>query len=479
MNIGSLLKSRFDSSQIAIEDGESVTYKKFNEEVIKIKNKMDIHIRNCNIGILLCNSKEFLYSYFSILYSGNIIVPIYDKMSKNDIFNVINLCNINTIITNKLGIKKLINIEYKGNIFDIDSYNYTQYIGFVEESKELQDVAIMLPTSGSLSKMKRVMLTHNNIIYNVCAHIRTVDMRKTDRTLILLSMCFGYCNITQIISTIMLGGTIVIYRENMNIYKVVEQIEKKQITNFTCIPFILENLANYNVEKQKLKSIRFICFGGSKMQEEKIRKLVKKFDYINFYQTYGQTEAGPRITIKHINLNDIDINNMGYPIKNVKIKVVNEKGNDCLPLQSGEIIVNSKSIMKGYYNNSIDTHKVLKEGWLWTGDLGHISEKGELIFEGRKSNCIKVMGISVDLEEIEVVLREHKNVVDAYVYAERRSLIGEMIIADIVPNIHPSDKLRFDILMHCKKILSPYKIPIKMIFCQNIVKTYTGKNKRK
>lgn len=480
MNIYDLIEERRYSNNIAIVvDKNEVTYRQFYCEVDLIERQLGIKSKFCTIGIILANCKEYLYSYFAILKSGNVVTPIYTKLSDTEIINTIKLCNIQTIITDESNSIRLEEMGFCGSIFLIEKRKYKRRKENIYMPLDsMKDIAIMLPTSGSQDKLKRVMLTHDGLYFNTLAHIKSVNMISSEITLILVAMCFGYCNITQILSTIMVEGTIVIYKGNIKIPNIIEVIEKYKVTNFTCIPFILEEINKCNIDKLRINSLRFVCFGGSRIHEDILRKLVVKYKNLVFYQTYGLTEAGPRVTTKKIERNEINISNVGHPIENVTVKIVNENGEECSPLQTGEIIIRSKSLMKGYYNNEDDTNKIMRDGWIWTGDYGQKLENGELLFLGRKYNIVKIMGVSIDLEEIEAVLRNYKYINEVYVYTERKFSLRDIVVAELTTNKPHTNELKHDILLHCKENLSTYKIPAKIIFTNEIEKTYNGKIKR-
>ena len=329
-----------------------------------------------------------------------------------------------------------------------------------------------------MSNPKRVMLTHYNIINNIESNIDSLKLNINDRVLISMPMHFGYCNTAQFLTHLYLGAEIYILDRTFFPKLFLQLVQEKKITNFTCVPTMLLLLMQFpNMNNYDTSSLRYICFGGSKMPVDKLKKVMKLFPQTTFVQTYGQTEASPRVTALLGNDAIRKIGSVGRPISKVEVRIVDKNDCELLPGQEGEIVVKGPNVMKGYYKQEEKTKDILKNGWLHTGDIGHLDAEGYLYLTGRKKNMIIVGGINVYPEEIEEILMEYPNVKEARVFGKKDELFGEVPIAEIVL----SDSRDFsitDLKKYCKELLTDIKVPKQFTIVKDLVKTYNGKIKR-
>lgn len=494
MFISELLYRKKDSTKVAIQYGkEKITYNSWYQRSVSLSER--IHSVNSagnrNILIFVPNSIDYAVGYFGILFAKGVVVPLGVNSSEAEMVSVLKYCEINTIVTNS---------EYKNSCFQVlEKYNQRANvvltdcddITIVHEEKEPilaenptefnddeHDVAIMLHTSGTMSDPKRVMLTHFNIINNIESNIDSLKLNSDDRVLISMPMHFGYCNTAQFLTHLYLGAEIFILEKTFFPKSFLQLVQDHKITNFTCVPTMLLLLLQFpNIGNYDVSSLRYICFGGSKMPVDKLKKIMKVFPHTTFVQTYGQTEASPRVTALLGDEALRKIGSVGKPISKVEVRIVDE--NDCeLSLeQEGEIVVKGPNVMKGYYKQEEKTKETLKNGWLHTGDIGRLDSEGYLYLTGRKKNMIIVGGINVYPEEIEEILMEHPDVKEAHVFGREDELFGEVPIAEIVL----SDTEKFsaaELKKYCKEILTDIKVPKQFIVVECLLKTYNGKIKR-
>lgn len=406
------------NNKIAIEDEkEHITYRELHNTCTKISETIQRESdckNNRNVGIFLNNSVDYAKAYFSIAYMDRTIIPVEVTLSKEQIVSILDYCEISTIITNKKYFEQLTNslqdYEYFMEIFCIEENKLYQFEGksrLLSESMEsgvsVQDTAIMLHTSGTTSNPKRVMLTHNNLITNVKSNIKSLKLNEEDKSLIVLPMYFGYCNSSQFLTHMYLGASVVIAPQPFNPARFLSFIEKYSITNTTCIPSMLF-LTIAMKKKYDLTSLRYLCFGGGLMPVEKLEKIISYFSNTSVIQTYGLTEASPRVTCLLPEDAFKKIGSVGKAIPDVTVDVVDENGISVNKGERGEIVVKGNNVMKGYYKHPEATSKVLKNGWLHTGDIGMFDQDGYLYIVGRIKNLIISGGLNIYPEDIPYTL---------------------------------------------------------------------------
>lgn len=489
--VSDLVKRQKNNNIIAIKHGEkSITYSKWYIE----SEEISVRIRECmpldtqNIAIFLPNSIDYAVAYFGILLVNKTIVPIGIQAKELEICSTLEYCEVDVIITTSeyehFLSQTLRDYKYHISILFINcnrvkviknESSYVKKSGLPAINGNEDDVAVMLHTSGTTSNPKRVMLTHCSLINNIESNIASLELTSNDKVLIALPMFFGYCNTAQFLTHIYLGASMVII-EGMFLPKLFfETVQAEKITNFTAVPSMLLMLLEYRYYvKYDISSLRYICFGGGRMPIESLKKLILRFSTIGFVQTYGQTEASPRITALLPEYSMDKLGSVGKPIPNVKVKVVNEDGKELESNKTGEIIVSGSNIMKGYYKQEAITKTTVKDGWLYTGDLGHYDEDGFLYLTGRKKNIIISGGINIYPEEIEEILFQHPDIKDACVVGEEHKYLGEVPIAKIVLR---SNSLP-DLKTYCSKRLSQFKVPVRFDIFDQVEKTYNGKIKR-
>jgi long-chain acyl-CoA synthetase len=286
-------------------------------------------------------------------------------------------------------------------------------------------------------------------------------------------MCFGYCNTAQFLTHIYLGASIIILDTMFLPKQFFQIVEQERITNFNCVPSMLLMLLEYKYsDKYDYSSLRYICFGGSKMPESKLKMLIEKYSAIGFVHTYGQTECSPRVSALMPQDSLLKLGSVGKPIPGVRVKIINEAMEECLEDEIGQIIVSGPNVMKGYYKQPEITNDTILDGWLYTGDLGYKDKDGYLYLTGRLKNMIITSGINIYPEEIEEIILEHNSVSDVCVVGENDEILGEVPVAKVVLKSEVDPRILID---YCKERLASYKIPVRFDYSTELPKTYNGK----
>lgn len=488
MNITELLEKHRSNPKIAIKYGnKSITYSDWYAEAKRVSELLDIIIqKSCKtVALFLPNSINYAIAYFGVLFAGRTVVPIDVKSTSSEICSMLEYCETDIVLTDSEYADKLISglsvYRKKINIVDIEKKttivlnNTGDYVDKTV-NKELNDVAVLLHTSGTTDNPKRVMLTHENLYVNVISNIKSLMLSENEIFLISLPMQFGYCNTAQFLTSVYLGSTIIILNSLFTAKKFFELVEKEKITIYTAVPTILMFILKYKYTyKYNVETLRYLCFGGGFISKEIIWDLHKKFPSIGFVQTYGMTECSPRVTLllpKYINIKN---GSVGLPIPGVEIKVIDEYGEEVVQ-KIGEINVRGRNVMKGYYKDPDETNKKIVNGWLKSGDIGYLDEDGFLYITGRIKNIIISGGLNIYPEEIEQVMLSYPGISDVFVFGKDDEFMGEIPCAKIVVSDRTITKE--EIIKHCLSNLSSYKVPQNIEFVDNIPKTYNGKTKR-
>jgi long-chain acyl-CoA synthetase len=467
----------------SLDDG-AVTYAgmanlvgRFTQQLAALGVKSGSHV-----SIMLPRSLAYVVAYFAALARGAVVVPLGPELTEREVAADIAycdvefaICNSRTAIRHPQGIATLCadTVPVDGSL---GSPANSDGFSILEESISSIDCsapALMLHTSGSISRPKRVVLSHANLTSNALAHAASIDARDRDRVLIALPMHFGYCNTAQLLAHIGTGGTLVFAPEGFSPAAFCRSVERYAVTTTTLVPAMMYAIDSHDdLQSHNLSSLRCITFGGGHTNPGLLRRLAARLPDVDFIQTYGQTEAGPRVTTRR--RSEKKPHSVGLPIPGVRISIRDNGDRELDCGQEGEVCVRSPGVMLGYYKRPEETAAVLSDGWLHTGDLGYISPEGELELVGRLRNMIIRAGVNIYVEQIEEFLIGHPAIAEVAVTSEPHELQGEVPVALLVPSSRgPVDD--GELLSFCRTGLASYKIPIRFEWVSALPRTYNGK----
>ncbi len=288
-------------------------------------------------------------------------------------------------------------------IFTFKNYTLLKSKKFVNY-KIHSDLCLLAPTSGSTGSQKYVRQSYKNVIKNTKSIIEYLKINKNHRTItnLPLSYTFGMSIINthfSVGSTIFLTNFSLLQKEFWNIFY------QKKINFFYGVPYTFEILNKLKFFKKKCSELLAIAQAGGKLNEELQKKIVD-FSMKNknkFFVMYGQAEATTRISYVPYNLIKKKIGSIGIPVRNGNISIIKEKKTKS---DSGEIFYKGPNVCMGYAFNNLDLKKGdIWKGSLFTGDIGKKDKDGFFYIIGRKKRTCKILGNSINLDEIEDILK--------------------------------------------------------------------------
>jgi long-chain acyl-CoA synthetase len=485
-SISEFLKQQYNNKSIFCIYGEQqITYKEINHVIENLyKSLLKAEVTDQNVAIFSENSPEYICSYLANHFTDNTNIPINCSLTDAEIISELTYCDCNWVLCSERFSERLEKIASDidvGIISILPDWSGRVILRSQTTRKRCNDstVAVMLHTSGTTGNPKKVMLTHKNIIANTLSNIESLHLTDKDVVLITLPMFFGYCHTAQFLTHTRLGGTIVIYDQPIfNPKHFCELVQQHKITCWTAVPTTLMLLDKYPyISNYDLSSLRYICFGGGVVSVEMLKSLMSKLPHIGIVQTYGQTECSPRVTALLPEDSIRKLGSVDKPISGVKVEIVDTNDSILNNGKIGESRVQGENTTEGYYKNPVETAKILKNGWLYTGDLGYWDGEGYLYLTGRKKNIIICDGINIYPEEIEKVLLTHPAIIEAIVRSEPNEIHGEIPVADYVSN-NDVELTISGLHIFFKDKLAQYKWPKKIYKTEKIEKTATGKPKR-
>jgi len=339
-------------------------------------------------------------------------------------------------------------------------------------------VAALQYTGGTTGVAKGAILTHGNLLANIVAGLEAWKSRIQPRAEVMLTVLPLY-HIFAFTANLMIffavGGRNILIPSPRPLTNLERVLTTESVTWMTGLNTLFIALMQEPwFQKKKDWKLKGSIAGGMALVPAVGRRW-QQMTGTPVFQGYGLTETSPVVTLNPFDRPKLET--IGVPIPGTDVRIVDANGKDVPRGQPGELLVKGPQVMRGYWQRPDETEKVLKDGWLATGDIATMDEDGYLSIVDRKKDMILVSGFNVYPNEVEAVIAEHAGVKDVAVIGVPDELSGEAVHAYIVrrdPTL-TADAVR----QHCRKSLTNYKIPREVIFRDELPKSNVGKVIRK
>jgi long-chain acyl-CoA synthetase len=340
----------------------------------------------------------------------------------------------------------------------------------------LRDPAAIMFTSGSTGEAKGVAVSHRNIECNTRDIIEYLGLAPDDRTMAVLP--FYYCYGTSLLHThLMAGASLVLNNRFMFPEKVLDEMEEKRCTGFAGVPSTYQILLRKTrFAERKFPALRWLQQAGGKLPNAFIREILDTFPQAKFFTMYGQTEATARLSYLPPERLADKLGSIGRGLPSTRLEVLREDGTPVRPgsEEIGEIAASGDNIALGYWNDEEETRRYFRGGKLYTGDMARVDADGFIFIVERARDFIKAMGNRVSPKEIEEVICEMPEIVEAAAIGVPDELWGEAIKAYLTA-ARPEQITAEDVRLHCIKQLPNFKVPEYIEFLPRLPKTVNGK----
>jgi acyl-CoA synthetase (AMP-forming)/AMP-acid ligase II len=336
--------------------------------------------------------------------------------------------------------------------------------------RDRNDLALLAATSGSTGVPRFVMVSHGNLIANTEAIIRSQRLSHDERAMLILplSYCFGA---SVVHSHLYQGGSVVFDRRFMFPDKVLHAIDTYQCTTFAGVPTVYNILLRRsNIRTIPMPSLRRFLQAGGPLAPQRVIEMREAVPHADFFVMYGQTEATARISCLEPARLKEKLGSAGRPLDNLTIRIVDEEGRELPAGAIGEITVHGPSIALGYLNDPEESEQTFRDGWLRTGDLGHLDGDGYLWIDGRRSAFLKMRGVRLSFAEAEARVTAVPGVFECSAAAIPHPEAGEALALYIVPDKEPGD-----VIERVRRSLPPSWTCESIQIVSQIPKTARGK----
>ena len=448
--------------------------------------------RGSRVALLLRNSPQYVALYYGVLAAGCVAVPLNAQERANVLMRQIEHSEASLLIgdpthpewsaLSSAAARAQISLIAVQTLDGPDAIEaFAAHVGARSDTPpDIQlgsdELATIIYTSGTTGRPKGVMLSHGNLAANAAAIIAYLELTAADRGLCVLPFHFSYGN--SVLHSHLLCGAQLVIEDNFAFpHLTLQRMQDCAITGFSGVPSTFALLlGRCQLRDFDLSRLRYMTQAGGAMPRALIERLHHEIPTARLFVMYGQTEATARLTYLPPEQLAAKLGSVGIPIPGVRIEV---RGND-QPVAAGEvgeICAQGPNVMLGYWRDSDATAKVMCDGWLRTGDLGHRDADGYLYIDGRAVDMIKVGAFRVSPQEVEETIAALVGVEEVGVTAIEDEWLGQAIKAVIVPIKGALLDVRA-VKAHCRERLASYKIPKIVEFAASLPRTSSGKIQR-
>jgi len=467
-----------------------ITWGGFNEEMNRIAHVLKAKgiKKGMKVALLGRNSIAWLEAFFGIMATGAWAIPLNFRFTDEDIKYCAGIAEPALFLFDE---------EYAARItaMKADLPTVTSFIPLGPGKDDLEalmrdadpaplgielkddDECALYFTSGTTGAPKAVLHAHSTLM--VAAITESTNHQWTNGDSNLMMAPLYHLAIGHLLGGVIVGARNVLLTEQISPVTILETISRQHVTMaFLLVPWALDILqalerGDVKLSDYDLSKWRLMYMGAQPIPAVLVRRWKAHFPAMRYDNTYGLSEGGGPGVV-HLGMeNEHKIGSIGRPSLVWDLRIVDDQGREVPKGQVGEFIVKSSGIMKGYYKNPEATALVLRDGWLYTGDLGKVDEDGFIYIVDRKKDLIISGGENIYPVEIEDVIRRHPKVHDVAIIGVPHERLGEVVCA-VIQAASCESITREEMSSFCECNLPRYKRPREIVFA-DVPRNATGK----
>lgn len=480
---------KFPGRTALIAGERRISYAEVDATANKIANALSqMGVRKGDrVAMQIPNSPEFVFFYFGILKTGGIVVALDTRYKVGELASVMANCQPRILVGENAALgpvaadlSRFKSIKQIISLKPDDEERFASYAEILDDSPatrlnvviDADDLAMISYSGGPTNHPTGAAITHRNLCAEAVASGIGFEQTADDIVMLFaLPMYHNFALGSVLLTSVSLGSAIVVVPgTGVSIGSLMETIEKEKGTMWLGVPYIFAlavKIAGEEGIKSNLSSLRLCASGGAPLPISTILQFKQHYG-LTILDVWGLTEAVSHITCPPVNGSGIP-GSCGKPIPGFEVKAVDDAGNELPANHDGELIVRGQ-MMEYYWNNPEDTAAAIKGGWLYTGDIGKVDEKGNVYITGRKKRMIILKGQNVYPRDIEEVLMTHPKVAEVKVVGVPDKLRGEIVSAIIrlKEGVEASEQ---EMRQFCQPIMADYKVPKQVIFTRYPART--------
>jgi acyl-CoA synthetase (AMP-forming)/AMP-acid ligase II len=430
------------------------------------------------VSVFLPNCIEFLEAWWGILKAGGVLGPVNPAYTGTEASWIINHAEAVAVVTNSTGAAALDGHEMAtvANTIVIDGELTLDDVagrgnGAPDVQRDLDDLAHILYTSGTTGSPKGAMLSHRNEIVNAAQAGELLPLGPGERIGMLLPLFHANAQVATTLVPMMIGLEVVMW-ERFSASTFWDTVAELEPVSISAVPTILAAVLAAENAPTGGTSLRYVICGAAPLSVEVLEAFQNRFG-IRILEGYGLTET---TCVSSVNpyYGDRKAGSIGLAVRGQEMRIVNDQGERVSSGDFGEIIMRGPNVMQGYLKNEEATTESIRDGWLYTGDVGYVDEDGYFFIVDRSKDMIIRGGENIYPREIEEVLYAHGEILECAVIGVPHDVRGEEVLAIVTPK--PGVELDAEALeAYVAERLAKFKRPAKYEIRDELPKTPTGK----
>jgi long-chain acyl-CoA synthetase len=463
-----------------------------NEEIVRESRKLTTALRKLGVKrgdrviLQMPNCPEVIYGFSAVWRLGAVIVPINYLIGEEETAYIYKDSGAKMVISSKMYLPKILACRAKApeveTVILIEreqvpgTYSFHQLVDECPEDPTIEetadeDIAALIYTAGTTGFAKGVIHTHGTLFANAKMAHQSNPPTDGMTYVSVLPLCHSYG--IAVINMNMFRLTRVVLLNSFDVSVLFSSIEKYSGNIIAAVPMMYILMLLYpEPKKYDLSSMKYWICGSAPLSVETWNRFREIYGF-EIIEGWGLTESGASTSANPF-LGLKKVGSIGLPFQGTEMKIVNDRGETQPVGQVGEIVVRGPQIMKGYWNKPRETAETLRDGWLYTGDVGYMDRDGYFWITDRKKDLIIKAGENISPRTIEEILFMSPQVLEASVIGVKDEKYGEDIRAYIVLN--PGEQATADdIRKFCKTKLTNFLLPRDIIFLEALPKSLVGK----
>jgi long-chain acyl-CoA synthetase len=473
-----------DRPALVLGHATMLDYRAFAMDVARLSGAIRerLPVAGERVAVLSANCPEMLVAMYAIWHSGAVAVPINSKLHANEARFILDDCGAKFAFVSSEWEAALSGLPIP--CIEMGGAAWRQTLSSPPAApvkRESNDLAWLFYTSGTTGKPKGAMLTHGNLIAMTLNYFADVEQISESDVILHaapVSHGSGLYNFAHVLKG---AAQVLPVSRGFDADEVIELLQVHRGVTMFAAPTMVKRLA-YRVEAigAALPGLKTIVYGGGPMYVADRLRSIRVFGP-RLVEIYGQGETPMTISVfsRAEHLNEAHPNraarmaSVGVPMSAVEVRIRGENGVDVSVGETGEVCVKGPTVMAGYWNNPDATARALRDGWLWTGDLGAIEADGFLTLKDRSKDLIISGGSNIYPREVEEALLMHPAVAEVSVIGLPDAEWGERVVAVIVAKGTAPQPEELD--AHCLNHIARFKRPKAYRFVESLPKNNTGK----
>ena len=482
-------------------EGKRITFQELSNRANRLANALaELGIEaGDRIASLQVNCNELVEAYFATAKLDALYVPLNFRAKADEISYMLRDCGAKALLVGRRYADMVGSIEQE--LTSVEHYialdepveGWHFYDSLVERASDEErfptgdddDLTVLMFTAGTTGFPKGVMLSHNSFSSYILNNVSPPDPEEEESNILTVPL-YHIAGIQAMLAAVYGGRTLIVQRQ-FEPKEWMELVESERANRAMMVPTMLKMLMDHpDFHQHDLSSLEVITYGAAPMPLEVIKRAIQEFPGARFINAFGQTETASTITMvppeDHVmegSPEEVEkklkrLTSIGKPLDDVEVRIVDEEGNDVPLGEVGEIVAQGDRLMKGYWGQDEATAQTIRNGWLYTGDLGYFDEDGYIFLGGRSKDFIKRGGEMVSPEEVEQVLFSHPAVEDAAIIGVPDVDWGERVRAVLVLK-QGATASEEEIIEYCRERLSSYKKPESVVFTDELPRNPMGK----